>query len=156
VPALLALLAADRETTVPLRGLWNVRAGEGGRSVTRFWNLFLLPFFGKQEADRAEEAFQEVRHALIEQGIGYDAALVSLELAALYARQGRTAEMKELAGEMLPIFQAADVHREALAALAVFQQAAVREETATLELVEEVAAFLDRARHDPGLRFGGE
>jgi hypothetical protein len=35
--------------------------------------------------------------------------------------------MKELAGEMLPIFQAADVHREALAALAVFQQAAARE-----------------------------
>ena len=102
---------------------------------------------------RAEEMFQEVRRALLGQGIGYDAALVSLELAALYARQGRTAEMKELAGEMLSIFQAADVHREALAALAVFQQAAARE-AATLELVEEVAAFLERARHDLGLRFG--
>jgi hypothetical protein len=55
---------------------------------------------------------------------------------------------------MLPIFQAADLHREALAALAVFQQAAARE-AATVELVEEVAAFLGRARHDPGLRFGG-
>jgi tetratricopeptide (TPR) repeat protein len=108
---------------------------------------------GLGEADRAEEAFQEVRRALVEQGIGYDAALVSLELAALYARQGRTAEMKELAGEMLPIFQAQDVHREALAALAVFQQAAARD-AATLELVEEVVAFLGRARHDPGLRFG--
>jgi tetratricopeptide (TPR) repeat protein len=110
---------------------------------------------GLGEADRAEEAFREVRRALVEQGIGYDAALVSLELAALYARQGRAAEMKELAGEMLPIFQAADVHREALAALAVFQQAAARE-AATLELVEKVAAFLGRARHDPGLRFGEE
>jgi tetratricopeptide (TPR) repeat protein len=102
---------------------------------------------------RAEEMFQEVRRALLGQGIGYDAALVSLELAALYARQGRTAEMKELAGEMLPIFQAADVHREALAALAVFQQAAARD-AATLELVQEVVEFLERARHDPGLRFG--
>jgi tetratricopeptide (TPR) repeat protein len=110
---------------------------------------------GLGEVDRAEEAFQEVRRAFLEQGIGYDAALVSLELATLYAREGRTAEMKELAGEMLPIFQAQDVHREALAALAVFQQAAARE-AATLELVEEVAAFLGRARHDPGLRFGGE
>jgi hypothetical protein len=27
---------------------------------------------------------------------------------------------------------------------------------ATLKLVKEVAAFLGRARHDPGLRFGGE
>jgi tetratricopeptide (TPR) repeat protein len=110
---------------------------------------------GLGEAAGAEEAFEEVRRELLAQGIGYDAALVSLELAALYAGQGRTEEMKELAGEMLPIFQAADVHREALAALAVFQQAAARE-AATLDLVKEVAAFLERARHDPGLRFGGK
>jgi tetratricopeptide (TPR) repeat protein len=95
---------------------------------------------GLGEVDQAEEAFREVQRAFLEQGIGYDAALVSLEIAALYARQARTAEMKELAGEMLPIFQAADVHREALAALAVFQQAAARK-AATLELVEEVTAF---------------
>jgi hypothetical protein len=62
-------------------------------------------------------------------------------------------EMKELAGEMLPLFQAADVHREALATLAVFQQAAARD-AATLDLIPEIAAFLERARHDPGLCFG--
>jgi tetratricopeptide (TPR) repeat protein len=110
---------------------------------------------GLAETARAEEALREARREFIRQGIGYDAALVSLELAALYAGRGRTAEMKELAGEMLPVFQAQDVHREALAALAIFQQAAVQE-AATRELVDEVAAFLGRARHDPGLRFRKE
>ena len=39
--------------------------------------------------------------------------------------------------------------------LAVFQQAVARE-AAGVELVGRVAAFLDRARHDPGLRFDAE
>lgn len=110
---------------------------------------------GLGQTARAVELFQAVRREFLAQGIGYDAALVSLELASLYAREGKTAEMKELAGEMLPVFQSRDVHREALAALAVFQQAVARE-AAGAELVGRVAAFLDRARHDPGLRFDGE
>ncbi|HSK81376.1 MAG TPA: hypothetical protein VLQ45_33290 [Thermoanaerobaculia bacterium] len=110
---------------------------------------------GLGQTARAVELFQSVRQDFLTQGIGYDAALVSLELAALYAREGKTAEMKELAGEMLPVFQSRDVHREALAALAVFQQAVARE-AAGAELVGRVAAFLDRARHDPGLRFDAE
>lgn len=107
---------------------------------------------GLGQTARAVELFRSVRQDFLAQGIGYDAALVSLELAALYAREEKTAEMKELAAEMLPVFQSRDVHREALAALAVFQQAAARE-AAGAELVGRVAAFLDRARHDPGLRF---
>jgi tetratricopeptide (TPR) repeat protein len=107
---------------------------------------------GLGETARAEEALREVWQEFISQGIGYDAALVALELAALYAREGRTAEVKALVTEMLPVFQAQDVHREALAALAMFQQAAMQE-AAPWELAQEVASFLERARHDPGLRF---
>ncbi len=40
------------------------------------------------------------------EGIGYDAALVSLDLALLYLRQNRTAAVKELAEEMREIFAA--------------------------------------------------
>ena len=47
----------------------------------------------------------------------YDAAIVSMDLALLYLRQRRTAELKTLAKEMLPIFRSQDVHREAVAAL---------------------------------------
>jgi hypothetical protein len=81
-----------------------------------------------------------------------DAALVSLELAALHAEAGRTAEVKELAREMVAIFKAQKVHREALAAVLVFRRAAVRERV-TADLAREVASFLSRARHTPGLRF---
>ena len=102
--------------------------------------------------DVAKEVFYEVRDGFIELGNGYDAALVSLNLASIYAEQGRSADMKRLAAQMLPVFRSRDVHREALAALAVFQQAAAAE-NAGLELVLRVRGFLDRARHDPSLRF---
>jgi hypothetical protein len=78
--------------------------------------------------------------------------MVSLELATLYAELGRFSHMRRLADEMLPIFRAQDIHREALAALVVFQQAA-RMENVTLELAREIAAYLDRARGQPELRF---
>jgi hypothetical protein len=85
-------------------------------------------------------------------GISYDAALVTLELTALHSKQGELSEVKKLSLEMSKIFRAQDVPREALAALLFFQKAAERE-SATAKLAREVAAFLDKLRSDPGLRF---
>jgi len=48
---------------------------------------------------------------LLAEGIPYDTALVSLEIATLYAEQGRTAELKRLAAGMLPIFSSLHIHR---------------------------------------------
>ncbi|MCH9650379.1 MAG: hypothetical protein K0U98_19255 [Deltaproteobacteria bacterium] len=93
----------------------------------------------------AEEAFRAVRQGFIEQGIGYDAALASLHLAALYFRQGRSQEIKQLASQMLPIFQSRDIHREAIAALLLFQKAA-QMETVTAEMIQSLKRFLIRAR----------
>ncbi len=87
----------------------------------------------------AEEALKQVRAGFIDAEIGYDVALVSLDLAALYLETGRTAEVKELAAEMLPQFAARQIHREALAAIALFEQAA-RKERATLALVQEISS----------------
>ncbi len=110
---------------------------------------------GLGEPEKGEEILRQVRRDFVARDLGYDAALVSLELAGLFAGQERTAELKELAREMLPVFQSRDVHREALAALALFQQAAAQEQ-ATHGLVQRLAAYLHRARRDPGLRFEGE
>ncbi|HZF09614.1 MAG TPA: hypothetical protein VFE33_12560 [Thermoanaerobaculia bacterium] len=110
-------------------------------------------FAGRGKLEAAEKAFVEVLEGFIAQGIGYDAAMVAVEdLAPLYLKTGRTADVKRLAEEMIPIFQAADVHREALAALLLFQEAA-RQEELTLKMAREVAAFLKAARVDPSLRF---
>ncbi|HSG39265.1 MAG TPA: hypothetical protein VLE27_06475 [Thermoanaerobaculia bacterium] len=110
---------------------------------------------GRGDATRAERLLADVRRGFIDRGLGYDAALVSLELAALLSREGRTQELKTLASELLPIFQSRDVHREALAALALFQQAAAQE-AATVEMIQSLAEYLGRARQDPGLRWAGE
>lgn len=107
---------------------------------------------GLGQSAEAEEIFREVRTAFIEQGIGYDVALVSMDLALLLLHQERHAEIRKLAEEMVHLFQSQDVHREALAALALFQQA-VCSEKVTLDLVQDIVHFLDRARRQPGLRF---
>ena len=107
---------------------------------------------GLERTELAEEAFVEVRDAFIQEEIAYDAALVSLDLAALYAAQGRTSETRRLAEQMIPIFESRDVHREALAALVVFREAAQAEQ-ATLALVQEIGAYLRQARFKPDLRF---
>lgn len=101
----------------------------------------------------AERAYVETREGFVAQGVGYDAAMVSLDLAVFYLRQGRRAEVRRIAEEMIPLFQAQDVHREALAALALFQEAA-RQDRLTVETTLEVAAYLRRARNEPELRFG--
>lgn len=101
---------------------------------------------------QAERLLLVARDGFIAEGMAYDAALVSLELANLYAREGRMADLKRLSQEMLPIFSSLQIHREALAAL-TFLRKALDAEQASLELVSRVARYLRRAEHDPGLRF---
>lgn len=84
----------------------------------------------------------------------YDAALVTMEMAVLHLEAGQTGEVKSLAREMAPIFEAQKVHREALAALLLFREA-VEQDAATAGLARRVVAYLYRARHDPDLRFEG-
>lgn len=107
---------------------------------------------GLQRAEQAEAAFREVRDAFGELGLEYDAALASLDLASVYLAQGRTADVRRIAEETLAVFQAHNIHREAIAALLLFQDAA-RQQTAGIELVHEVSGFLKRVRTNPDLRF---
>ncbi|MGD2116117.1 MAG: tetratricopeptide repeat protein, partial [Acidobacteriota bacterium] len=104
------------------------------------------------DPEGAETAFREVRDAFAEREVAYDFALVSLELAALLLSQKRTREVRELAEELLPIFTSRQIHRHALASLALFQNAAVAER-ATSELVRELIRYLQRARNNPYLPF---
>ncbi|HKV11163.1 MAG TPA: hypothetical protein VJ725_23685 [Thermoanaerobaculia bacterium] len=107
---------------------------------------------GVGDVAAAEQRFTETRDGFVRQGIGYDAAMVSLDLALLYLKDGRTGEVRRVAEEMVPIFSAQDVHREATAALLLFQDAA-RREAVTAEMVREVGAYLEAARGNPELRF---
>jgi hypothetical protein len=54
----------------------------------------------------------------------------------------------------LKIFQAQQVHREALAAVILFREAAEKE-AVTVDLIRRIQDYLGKARHDPKLRFDG-
>lgn len=98
---------------------------------------------GLGRRDEAEMTFLAVRQEFLRHGMGYDAALVSLDLAILYAQDRRTEELKRLSAEIGPIFEARDVHREALAALVLFREAC-QDERLTPQLAAEIAGTLQR------------
>jgi tetratricopeptide (TPR) repeat protein len=107
---------------------------------------------GLGRSEEAEARFLSARDGFLGVDAAYDTALVSLELACLYAAQGRIGELERISEEMLPIFSSRQIHREALAALTFLRQAVLAEQ-ASLEMVTEVAGYLRRAQNDPGLRF---
>ncbi|HEV3459857.1 MAG TPA: hypothetical protein VHG32_25200 [Thermoanaerobaculia bacterium] len=98
----------------------------------------------------ARDAFEEVRRGFTDRQAGYDAALVSIELAILHLEAGRTADARVVAGEMLWIFQAQRVNRETLAALNLFCQAAASD-ALTAELARQVLAEIERAGSGPSM-----
>lgn len=101
---------------------------------------------------QAIAALTKVREELTSREIAYDAALACLELAVLYLDEKRTGEVKALARQMIWIFSAQGVHREALAALRLFCEAA-EHDTVTVDLVKSILGYLERARHLPNLPF---
>jgi tetratricopeptide (TPR) repeat protein len=109
---------------------------------------------GLGKTNEAVAALRRVRGEFAARHMSYDTALVSLELAALYAEQGQVQDVKTLARHMVPILRARDVHPEVLKALTLFRQSAEREEV-TAKFIQEVLSYLRKARHEPGLRFEG-
>jgi transcriptional regulator with XRE-family HTH domain len=105
--------------------------------------------------DKIEEAVAGLEHVskeLIRLGIAFDAARACLDLAQLYLRQGRTADVKRIAAQVVEVFKVQKVPEPALAAVILFQQAA-EQERATIELARDLSAYLRRAEGNPGLRF---
>ena len=74
--------------------------------------------------------------------------MVSLD----YAKQGRAADLKNLAEEVHSVFDSKEIRREPLAALLLFQQAA-REERLSLPRVEAFVHYFKKGRTNPSLRF---
>ncbi len=97
---------------------------------------------GRNDTQRAEVAFHEVRAHFLQRKMAYDAALVSLDLALIFARQHRTGEIKNLARELISVFKAQDVRREVLMSLALFQKAC-DEERLTSDLIQQFSQILE-------------
>ncbi len=172
----LGLVDWDREPRLVLMARHNLtwflndcgRAEEASRQLARFrhtyrdfsdaWTALRLAWLdgriagGLGRLDDAERALREVRRRFLVGGHGYDAALVTLDLAHLHLEKGRSAQVRVLAEELVDLFLSHDIHRQALAALAVFQKA-VAVDGATPDLAQAISCYLVRARKNPQLRF---
>lgn len=101
---------------------------------------------------RAEQVLGEVRNGFLERGQGYEAALVGLDLAAVWLRQDNHAAVRDLAEEILEAFAVLGIQREGIKAVRYLREAC-RREMATPALVQRVAGFLRRLEWQPQLRF---
>jgi len=103
---------------------------------------------GLADFSRAEAAFQQARAGFAENGQVYPAAMVGLDLAALWARQGRVREVFALAEEMIVTFRALRIAREAVAALLVLKRAC-QNGGQILELIEITVDLLRSLERQP-------
>jgi transcriptional regulator with XRE-family HTH domain len=103
----------------------------------------------------AAAGFQEVRSFFGEQGVVYDYAVASLELAVVRLEEHRTAEVRAIALELVRVFESQGLPENALAALRIFSEAALRER-ASVHLARRVLRFLAEAEHDPKRLFKAE
>ncbi len=136
LPGVRELAVAQRKDLDMLRTVWLSARVDAGLGRTT----------------EAEATFEQVRREFKARKMDYDYALVTLDLSALLLGQGSTSTVRSLAEEMVRIFTSHNVHREALAALILFHEAA-REERVTVELTRRLIVYLNRAKTDPRLRF---
>jgi transcriptional regulator with XRE-family HTH domain len=120
--------------------------------LTRILWLGGLAAAGLGRGVEAEKAFRQARREFEAHQLAFDYALVSLDLSLLLLEQGRNGEVREVAEEMLGIFGVLKIGRDGMMALGLFCEAAKRD-AATIELTQRVLRFLQRAQHDPELRF---
>ncbi len=105
---------------------------------------------GLGDLRRAETLFAEVRRDLDVAGLGYQAAIISLDLAAVCLQLGKRAEVHRLVGGIVATFRSLGVEREAMAALVMLTEAVEQDQT-TLELLALVSGVLQRLERGPGL-----
>jgi transcriptional regulator with XRE-family HTH domain len=144
---------AEAEKLLPdIRSL-AVRLGNGLDLVRALWLEGRIAA-GLGQRDKAVSALERVRADFTSRAMAYDVALATLELAVLFLEEGRAEKVQNLARQMAPIFKSQGVQRVALAALRLFQDAA-EQKAATVELARRLVRYLQRARHEPDLKFEG-
>ena len=102
---------------------------------------------GLGDDERAEKGFLEVREEFNRRGQVYHAAIMGLELSAIWLRKGRLSEVKRMVGEILDVFRSRHVARESIAALLMLREALERDR-ATRDLIMGVAGLIELNQND--------
>ncbi len=109
-------------------------------------------YAGLSDYPRAELAFQETRAGFAKHEQVYSAAIAGLDLATLWAQQGRLDEIQTLAQEMIATFRALRIAREAIVTLLILQRACINGSGQLLEIIEMVVTFLKDLERQPAKR----
>jgi tetratricopeptide (TPR) repeat protein len=91
----------------------------------------------------AERVLLQARQGFVERNLLYEAALISLDLAAVYVKLQAEQELQQTVAETVPIFGALGVDREALASLLQLQQLS-RQSRQALELIRTLNAQIEQ------------
>jgi tetratricopeptide (TPR) repeat protein len=89
----------------------------------------------------AEAALRDARRDLLLEGLGGEAAEALLDLAVLYAREGRPAAIRALSEDLSPILRAPNIRQGVGAALLFFRGLAETEQ-ASLEALSEILRYV--------------
>ncbi len=98
----------------------------------------------------AEAAFTDARQGFLLAGLGGEAAEALLDLAVLYASEGRSGEILPLTRDLLPLLRTRDI-RPGVAAALLFLRRLAETEHATLEVLSEIARYVSA---EPSLHRG--
>jgi len=99
-------------------------------------------------------ALWELRDAFLDRGMGFDAVLVTLDLAADPLREGRLDDLRRLLEESIPRFEERGIQPYAVDALRFLLDTIQRgEHPLTPDLLNRTAALLQRVRNDPQQRW---
>jgi tetratricopeptide (TPR) repeat protein len=103
---------------------------------------------GLHELGEAERALRQVRKGFEEIGLGYKAALVGLELGAVWLQQEHPEAAEGMALECTDMFLAMGIQRELLASILVLRKAA-ESRGLTLALLRQVIDALQEGERGP-------
>lgn len=166
----LDLLEPHRDPQLEVQTVWNmlsalVRLGHFRNARRLLWRSRILLIHtidshrirwlegrilaGLADFPRAEAAFRQARAGFAEQGQVYPAAIVGLDLAALWARQGRFGEVFDIAEEMIVTFRALRIAREAVASLIVLKRACYNSGSRILQVIDIAADLLQHLERQP-------
>jgi hypothetical protein len=113
--------------------------------------ILVDPAFPRYEIDTA---LWEMRDAFLERGMGFDAVLVTLDLAAGYLREGREDGVRRMLDESVPRFEERGLQPYTLDAVRFLRDALhCGEPELTPELLSRMASLLQRSRNDPQHRW---
>lgn len=99
----------------------------------------------------AEMALQQARDGFVARELGYEAAMVSLDLAAVYIQMGRLEGLEHTIAATIPIFRSLRVDRETLAALLQIRKVA-EQRTQALDLIRTVTSQVERLSKESSAR----